>query len=180
MAADIDRYQAEIERIRKAGDDYKKQNTDFALRNITQLRSFHQHLTSVSLLALAPLFAVLSAKPEMIVSPVFAVLGSILLFGTAAISTIYLNTILTGENNKLGGLRQMSTSTVVEEIGALEKSRADGVPFDDCLSDRLERQKKYALHEQELHRSTIEVDDYADLTTRCFVLGLLMIGLSLV
>lgn len=182
MPPDAHRYQNEIDRIRKRGDEYRDQNTNFAFQNITQLRTFHQHLATISLLALAPIFAVLSTKPELIGTPVFAVLGAMLLFGTATTSTLYLNRILVGENNKLGGLRKLFSTAIQEEITALEESCRRRIPFDTYLtsSERQDRQQQYSAKEGTLHCPTIEVDDYADFSTRCFILGLLLIGLSFV
>lgn len=141
--------------------EFKEQNTDFALRNITQIRAFHQHLITASLVAIGSLIT--ANAQGAVQTKILAAFGGLLLLGAVLLSTIYLTKILSGENNKLAEMRAMLQT--IEDGKGEEQDSARSTEEWRAIHDRSSLGHK---------------DDYLDWVTHCFVLGVVLAALAFV
>jgi len=162
----------EIDKLEKIRNQSLEVTKELAISNIKDIRSFIMHLTTISLLILAPTLPIAATNGQTIFkTTIFTFIGIFFLMISPIVGTYYLNKVLSKENNKLTAIRNFNEKTLKEAMDILYKGDYSGY---------LNSIIKFAGEEKELRKDDTkpQKDFSMEILTYVFVLGSIFIALS--
>ncbi|MFA4930401.1 MAG: hypothetical protein WC570_00840 [Patescibacteria group bacterium] len=167
-------------------DSINRKNTsievvrNLSIKNIDWIRKYQIHLDTLSLLILAPIVPLVSQYPDIFAMRKITFIGMILLLTQMILSIVYLNKIISAENNGLSDKLEFIKMSSKKETDLLLKNKERKI-----LPEVTEETRRYMIYEfAELETKLLEVKEsiffqkVSDVCTWLFIIGLLLIVIS--
>lgn len=182
---DIDLYQKNLNELMDRKEKNDKFLIDFGVKNLEYLRNYWLHLTIVSAAILVAILPLFKNNPDIIKIKEFCFLGLFILALIQIISPIYLNHLLTKENDNLTKKRDFSKKIFGKYIAMLDenykqqKSYLEHIKLSSVLAKQFSKEEKELIEERNKIKKFFD-KHFSDIITYMFIAGLTLIILSFI